>query len=254
MKDPFFMQRQHTPGSGFTLIELLVVISIISLLVGILLPALGAARKAAQASACLSNVRSLATANYLYAGDNKVFVGFSSGTDRKMLLFPYLRQGLNNQDADTVQVWNCPSNARPVDPNTGQVLEASYGFNTRLNFRKLEQVFRPTQTVMIGDGGVNDANEPKQATHLYSPGQAKATGLCAPNPRHASSTIANIGWVDGHATAQKIEPPFYPGVPDAASFPLPNQSHAWRPTTTQKMPGEAGFVAAGYLDELWDLY
>lgn len=55
---------------GFTLIELLVVISIIALLVGILLPALGAARKAAQDTACKSNLHSLGQAVHMYATDD----------------------------------------------------------------------------------------------------------------------------------------------------------------------------------------
>jgi prepilin-type N-terminal cleavage/methylation domain-containing protein/prepilin-type processing-associated H-X9-DG protein len=52
---------------GFTLIELLVVISIIALLIAILLPALGAARKTAQSVQCLSNERQVVLACTMYA-------------------------------------------------------------------------------------------------------------------------------------------------------------------------------------------
>ena len=59
---------------GFTLIELLVVIAIIAVLMGILMPALGRARKQAWAVACLSNVKQIGVAMTIYAQENDDFV------------------------------------------------------------------------------------------------------------------------------------------------------------------------------------
>ncbi len=54
---------------GFTIVELLVVVSIIALLIGILLPAIGKARDKARVTTSVSNLRQLAVAHNAYAGD-----------------------------------------------------------------------------------------------------------------------------------------------------------------------------------------
>jgi type II secretory pathway pseudopilin PulG len=52
-------------------VELLVVIDVIAVLVGVLLPSLGKARRAARQTACLANIRSIQAAQLLYSDDYK---------------------------------------------------------------------------------------------------------------------------------------------------------------------------------------
>jgi len=67
-------------AAAFTLVELLVVIGIISVLIGILLPALNKARESARQSKCLNNMRQIAVATISFAGENKGWMPGRAGS------------------------------------------------------------------------------------------------------------------------------------------------------------------------------
>lgn len=110
-------------SKGFTLVELLVVISIMSLLMAILLPALGRARDAARAICCASNIRQIGLAFNCYGMDNNdriikacdLRASDSGGLQAwNFALIPYVGQQ-NSQDAfeDKAEVFFCPMDKDP---------------------------------------------------------------------------------------------------------------------------------------------
>ena len=112
---------------GFTLIELLVVIAIIAILAALLVPAVTRALESGRRAVCTANLRQLAVAANMYAGDhdeqyplNTVgdpFSGFGWRASPRLLIAG---------DYVSHQVYNCPS--IPLTPPLGQFpVEDYYG-------------------------------------------------------------------------------------------------------------------------------
>ncbi len=77
--------RGHRRAVAFSLVELLVVLGIIALLLSILLPVISKARRAAQTTACLANLRTIGQAMRAYAADHRDYIPGSPSTTGRHL-------------------------------------------------------------------------------------------------------------------------------------------------------------------------
>ena len=242
--------REERPG-GFTLIELLVVISIITLLLALILPALAKARVAALSSLSLNNVRQIGMGLAAYCGDhNETYPVHSSKKSETTAIgkprtrWPdYLIYYVNNTDVflspnldqrelnDFAKVFAHSGEFSRKATYGGYGYNFQYLGNARNGFqaRNEADIKVPVDTVTIGDtAGSRDGS----SSNL--PGE-RAAAVYVIDPPLGSVELGSKG------NGKGPEPYYEGGVNEPNGDPF---TYIWRSFPAERNNGGANFVFA----------
>ena len=180
---------RRSARAAFTLIELLVVISIIALLIGILLPALGAARETARGTVCQSNMRNLTLSFVSYSVDNKMWLPGRA----------FVQQ--NPTNANPHRAWTAPGglqNNPPADLSLGVLWGYLGGSSASANPPRVYAGFSPTLSQSSVDYG-------------YEAGVGTAAVFLCPSDSFAVERSSGLSY-SGSRFIWDNEQPLDPGV------------------------------------------
>lgn len=214
------------PSRGLTLVELLVVVLIVSVLLGILLPAVNRARSAAQRSVCLANMRQLELAHNLYITENDGWLLPTSHTTSWIdILREYDGNLATRSPVDTSPHFE---HEGVVVPATGRFRRTSYSINFRLasdrvstgpgdpafqtinDLRSPATVVHASIKVFQGDHASSDHFHPRAWAHTqHVLVGALAAGELQTNAHGEITEFLNVsstyGFPDGHAEITRFQ-------------------------------------------------